>query len=104
MMQNKTCAAMTAVALLVTTSACATPGRNPVASISDRSDSSWCQGDREIGYEAANPGEADPDNVLDQRADGEADSGPQRETEGCLPLTALRHRARLAFRHRRLTR
>ena len=67
-MPNKTFSVAAIALLLSTTSACKTLGQNPAASSSDRSNSSWCQGDRLISYEPGEPGEADPMNVLDSAA------------------------------------
>lgn len=49
-MPNRICAALALAVSLLLTSACATTATEPPAKTSDRSRSSWCQGDREISY------------------------------------------------------
>jgi len=67
-MPNRIFAVLAIAMLAVTSSACSTTGERLPASDTapSRRNSSWCQGDRPIGYASADrPGQHDPGNELD---------------------------------------
>lgn len=65
-MRRKSLMLLASAALIVSTSACKTAADQKVASASDRSNGSWCQGDRLIRYSPADSvGQDDPGNTFD---------------------------------------
>lgn len=68
-MLKPTYAMLASVLLLASTSACKTVGESPPANATDRSRTSWCQGDSTIGYaQADEAAQNDPGNAFDTDA------------------------------------